>query len=86
MNYKEVEVANRNEIKLGDAKILLNLGDGFPKEYNIRIEKIYRNNNTNNKSMLIRVTDNELIDLTGGIIQRNVWSTYNTKWKVYSEQ
>ena len=40
---------------------------------------IYYNNNTNNKSMLIKVVDDELINMTGGIIQRNEWSSNNTK-------
>lgn len=75
-----MEVASRNEIKTGDAKILLNLDNGVRKEYNIKIEKIYKNNNTNNKSMLIKITDEELLELTGGIVQRNEWSTNNTRW------
>ena len=39
------------------------------KEYDIKIEKIYNSNNINNKSMMIEVTDQELIDKTGGIIR-----------------
>ena len=39
------------------------------KEYDIEITKIYRNNNSDNKSMLIKVTDENLLNLTGGIIQ-----------------
>ena len=66
---EEMEVANRNEINLGDAKILLDLEGGSRKEYSIKIEKIYRNNNSNNKSMLLKVTDEELLELTGGIVQ-----------------
>ena len=34
---KELELATRNEIKIGDAKILLNLENGNKKEYNIKI-------------------------------------------------
>lgn len=79
----EMKVANRDDIKTGNAKILLNLENGVRKEYDINIEKIYKNNNSNNKSMLIKVTDEELIDLTGGIIQRNEWSTNNTKQQIY---
>ena len=75
----EVEVANRNEIKEGKAKIILNIEDGIRKEYDIEITKIYRNNNSNNKSMLIKVTDQRLLELTGGIVQRNEWSTNRTK-------
>lgn len=74
-----MEVANRNEIETGNAKILLNLENGIRKEYDISIEKIYKNNNSNNKSMLIKVTDEELLNLTGGIVQRNEWCTNNTK-------
>jgi len=65
----EMEVAFRNEIKLGPAKMILNIEDNIRKEYDIEITRIYRNNNSDNKSMLIRVTDEELLELTGGIIQ-----------------
>ena len=65
----EIEVANRDEIKTGNAKILLNIENGIRKEYDIQITKIYRNNNSNNKSMLIKVTDEKLLELTGGIVQ-----------------
>lgn len=68
-NNNELEVANRDEIKTGKATILLNLENEVRKEYEIEITKIYRNNNTNNKSMLIKVTDPKLLELTGGIIQ-----------------
>lgn len=75
----EIEVATRDEIKTGKAKILLNLENELRKEYEIEITKIYKNNNSNNKSMLIKVTDEKLLELTGGIVQRNEWSTNNTK-------
>lgn len=68
-NNNEYEVANRDEIKTGKATILLNLENEVRKEYEIEITKLYRNNNTNNKSMLIKVTDEKLLELTGGIIQ-----------------
>lgn len=64
-----VFVATRNEIKEGPAKAILTLEDGIRKEYDIEITKIYKNNNKDNKSMLIKVTDENLLNLTGGIIQ-----------------
>ena len=64
-----MNVATRNEIELGEATILCSLDDEKTKEYKIQIEKIYLNNNYDNKSMLIKVTDKELIEKTGGIIQ-----------------
>lgn len=68
-----LEVALRGEIELGPAKIRCTLENGKTKEYDIEIEKIYSFNNNDNKSMLIKVTDEELIEKTGGIIQRNEW-------------
>lgn len=66
---KEMEVALREEIKEGKATILCSLDGNTPKEYEIEIEEIYTENDYNNKSMKIKVTDQELIEKTGGIIQ-----------------
>ena len=66
---KEMEVALREEIKEGKATILCSLDGDKPKEYEIEIEKIYTENNYDNKSMKIKVTDENLLNKTGGIIQ-----------------
>lgn len=66
---QEMEVATRSEIKKGKAQIICQLENSNKKKYDIEIEKIYTNNNQNNKSMLIKITDNELLEKTGGIIQ-----------------
>ena len=65
----EYEVANRSEIKTGKAEIMCELENGKIETYEIEIQKIYTENNQDNKSMLIKVTDEELIEKTGGIIQ-----------------
>ena len=64
-----INVAIRNEIKTGKAEILCEL----------EIQRVYTANNEDNKSMLIKITDKRLIEKTGGIIQRNEWSSNNTK-------
>ena len=69
INENEMEVLARNEIKQGKAQIICELEEGKKKNYEIQIQKIYTANNTNNKSMLIKVTDKELIEKTGGIVQ-----------------
>lgn len=66
---EEMEVALIEDIKKGPAKIILALEDGVRKEYDIEIKKIYKNNTEDNKSMLIEITDQDLIEKTGGIIQ-----------------
>lgn len=69
INYnRRVKVASRQEIELGKATFLSGI-DGQVKEYELEIEKIYLNNNEDNKSMLIKITDEELLEKTGGIIQ-----------------
>lgn len=66
---EEMEVALRNEIKTGKAQILCELQDGKIERYEIEIQKLFINNNEDNKSMVIKVTDKRLIEKTGGIIQ-----------------
>ena len=66
---KAIEVASRNEIKLGEAKILCTLENNKTEEYDIEIQKIDLNNNDNNKSMIIKITDKDLLEKTNGIIQ-----------------
>lgn len=65
---KKMKVASRQEIQVGPASFLSAI-DGEIKEYDIEIEKIYLNNNYDNKSMMVRVTDDEILQKTGGIIQ-----------------
>lgn len=65
----KMEVALRDEIKTGKAEILCQLDNGVTESYEIEIQKLFLNNNENNKSMLIKVTDERLLEKTGGIIQ-----------------
>lgn len=66
---KEYDVALRSEIKTGEAEIICELEEGKKETYKIEIEKIYTSNNYDNKSMLIKITDERLLEKTGGIIQ-----------------
>ncbi len=64
-----VEVADRNEIKSGKAVIRCTIDGYEPQEYEIEIVKTYFQTGRDTKSMFIRVTDKELLERTGGIIQ-----------------
>ena len=67
---KKIKIGLRDEIKIGEAKILCALDNSnVAQEYSIEIEKIYLDNNYNNKSMLLKVTDRKLLEKTGGIIR-----------------
>lgn len=64
-----VEVASREEIKTEPAEIICELENGKREHYSIEIQKVFTTNNEDNKSMLIKVTDERLLEKTGGIVQ-----------------
>lgn len=66
---KSYPLAYKQEVKIGDATILCSLQDNQPKEYSIKITSIDYNPKTQIKNMTIKVTDEELIKKTGGIVQ-----------------
>ncbi len=63
-----VEVAFKQEIQMGRAVIRSSVS-GELKEYEIQIQEIRLNEDDVNKGMIFQVTDPELLQLTGGIIQ-----------------
>ena len=56
------------DIKKGEAKILTVLNDSTIKEYSINIIRI-SNEDQKTKNILFEITDKELLEKTGGIIQ-----------------
>lgn len=64
-----METATIDETKVGPAKILTTLDDGGIKEYDIYIEKLSSQDYPSTKSMVIEITDDELLEKTGGIVQ-----------------
>ena len=64
-----IDVALRNEVKEGEAEIICELENGKKENYKIKIEKLFTSNNSDNKSMIIKITDERLLEKTGGIIQ-----------------
>lgn len=81
-NKKEFEIALRNEINEGNAKILCSIDGENVEEYDIEITKIDIGNNENNKSFEIKITDKNLKDKTGGIIRGLSRKPYYSKWKI----
>ena len=68
-DYQLMPVANEIEIKPGKAYILTCIDGQEPKSYEIQIEKIYLNSKDRTKNMVIKITDKELLDKTGGIVR-----------------
>lgn len=67
-NKKIIEVLSRNEVKEGKALVYCALDGKQVTPYEIIIEKVIYESK-GNRSMVIHITDKELLDKTGGIIQ-----------------
>jgi len=63
-NLVEIDIG---EAKIGDASIFSTIKGSTPKEYSISIIKI--DNSSINKNFVIKITDDELLNETGGIVQ-----------------
>lgn len=68
-NKSLISVSSRIDVHPGKAKILCTLDDGGIKEYDIEIIKTNFQSKASEKSMILKVTDEELIRKTGGIVQ-----------------
>ncbi len=64
-----VPLGMRQEIETGDAYIYTTVNGSKPQKYKIVIEKIDLHDTKSSKNMIIRVTDKELLEKTGGIVQ-----------------
>lgn len=67
-NSELYEIASADEIKEGAASIFTTIDDYGVKEYSVNIEKIDKYDKEN-KHLVVKVTDLNLIEKTGGIIQ-----------------
>lgn len=66
---KPLKVGYKEEIKEGKAQIISTVDENGPKYYDIEIVKLLSQDKPSPKSMIIKVTDEELLKKTGGIVQ-----------------
>lgn len=62
-------LALTSEVKPGEATIFTTVEGSTPKQYAVEIEKIETRRGESGQNMVIRVTDPELLQKTGGIVQ-----------------
>lgn len=67
--HNEVSVASVQEVQTGSATLLTTISGDQPKEYSIEIESIGYDQENKTKNMVIKITDEELLKETGGIVQ-----------------
>ena len=63
-----IEIASKEEVKEGKAKIRCAV-EGKVKEYEVEIKKVDVDGKEINKGILLEIADEELLDVTGGIVQ-----------------
>ena len=68
-NNEEMSLASRDEVKAGAATILSNVYGDTVEEYDVEIVKIYSQEDEPSRNMMIKITDEKLLEKTGGIVQ-----------------
>lgn len=66
--YEAIPIALKQEVQIGGAQIICSV-TGEPKFYDIEIEELHLEDGNVNRGLVIKITDEELLNLTGGIIQ-----------------
>lgn len=66
--FEYMDIGLKQDVKKGKAIIRCTV-DGTIKDYEIEIIKVDYSNSHRNKGMVIEITDEELLDKTGGIVQ-----------------
>jgi stage IV sporulation protein B len=66
---KAMKVAMKQEVKPGEAKIMTTIDGSGPRCYDAVIEKIDYRENIGSKNLVIHITDQTLLNKTGGIVQ-----------------
>ncbi len=65
----KIPIALQQEIQEGAASILTNIEGEKVEEYSVEIESVCRYSNNETKGMIVKITDEKLLQKTGGIVQ-----------------
>ncbi|MGN0314221.1 MAG: SpoIVB peptidase S55 domain-containing protein [Fusicatenibacter sp.] len=66
---KPIPVAAASEVEPGEAVILANISGKEVEEYTVEILRIYPQATDTGRNLLLQITDQRLLDATGGIVQ-----------------
>ena len=68
-NYERYKVASLDEVKTGNAQIILQTSNEGCKKFDIEILNVENQKTPKSKTFKIHIVDKELLKLTGGIVQ-----------------
>ena len=66
---RSIPIGLHSTVQPGEAQIVTTLDDSGPQRYTCQIERVTQQGTPTPKSMVLRVTDPELLSRTGGIVQ-----------------
>lgn len=69
LGLNEYPLGYRQDISTGAAEIYTTISGSEPKKYSIEIEEVDYNSSDTSRNMVIRITDPELLEAAGGIVQ-----------------
>lgn len=68
-SLESVPVASSDEVQVGEAEILANVDGDSVQRYSVQVVKLYPSDDEYGRGMMLRVTDQALLEKTGGIVQ-----------------
>mgnify|MGYP003096993043 CR=1 FL=1 len=69
INGIEMPIGYKNDVKIGDGSIYVNINGQFVDKYSIHIDSINKYNTNDTKNFVLTITDKRLLNMTGGIVQ-----------------
>ena len=68
-NQEAMSVAMKQEVHTGSAQIITTIDSGGYQYYDVQIEKVHFNDGSPTRNLIVRITDETLLEKTGGIVQ-----------------
>jgi len=69
LSNEPIPIASKSDVVTGPATILTNIGSDIVSSYEVVIESLNKNSCDNSKGIVIRITDDNLLNKTNGIVQ-----------------
>ena len=69
LSQEPIPMAHRHEVRPGPATILSTISGNKPQKFDVVVEKVNYSDGSDTKNMVIRITDDRLLQATGGIVQ-----------------
>ena len=64
-----ISTAHAQEVETGPARLLCTISGTEPQYYDVEIERIHSYEDSSGRNFIVRITDPQLLEQTGGILQ-----------------